>query len=73
MTTEERVDSLEQSMRQNDEDRRVLVELTKQIVDWIAEDRERIEQNERQIQQTQRIWIAFARHNGWPEDLEEYE
>lgn len=66
MTTGERLNRLEEAMAQSIEDRRLILELTKRVI-------ERIQQNERQIQQTQKIWTAFARHHGWPEDLDEYD
>lgn len=34
---------------------------------------ELIEETRRESQQTRRIWVAFARHHGWPEDLENFD
>ncbi len=78
MTTEQRLSTVEDT-----QDR--ILDLIELLTTWIEEDRRQIRQNERRIQQneqileeirrdnkqTQKIWIAFARHHGWPEDLEE--
>ena len=56
MTTDERLTALE--------------ETDARIVDLIERVVELIEETRRESQQTRRIWVAFARHHGWPEDLE---
>jgi hypothetical protein len=62
MSTEERLTTVEQNI-----DR--LISLNENVVALIARADARIEQNERQIQQTQRLWIAFAKHYGLLDDL----
>ena len=63
MSTEERLTTVEQNI-----DR--LISLNENVVALIARADARIEQNERQIQQTQRLWIAFAKHYGLLDDLD---
>ena len=63
MSTEERLTTVEQNI-----DR--LISLNENVVALIAREDARIEQNERQIQQTQRLWIAFAKHYGLLDDLD---
>ena len=63
MSTEERLTAVEQNI-----DR--LISLNENVVALIARADARIEQNERQIQQTQRLWIAFAKHYGLLDDLD---
>ena len=63
MTTEERLTALEET------DARI-VTLLERVVELIEETRELTEEARRESQQTRRIWVAFARHHGWPEDLE---
>ena len=57
MTTEERLTALEET------DARI-VDLLERVVELIEETR-------REGQQTRRIWTAFARHHGWPEELDD--
>ena len=59
MTTEERLTALEET------DARI-VTLLERVVELIEETR-------RESQQTRRIWVAFARHHGWPEDLDDFD
>ena len=59
MTTEERLTALEDTQAR--------------VVDLIERVIELTEETRRESQQTRRIWIAFARHHGWPEDLEDVE
>lgn len=63
MSTEERLTTVEQNI-----DR--LISLNENVVALIARADARIEQNERQIQQTQRLWIAFAKHYGLLDDID---
>ena len=63
MSTEERLTTVEQNI-----DR--LISLNENVVALIARADARIEQNERQTQQTQRLWIAFAKHYGLLDDLD---
>lgn len=56
MTTDERLTAVEETNAK-------IVDLLERVVELIEETR-------RESQQTRRIWIAFARHHGWPEDLE---
>lgn len=56
MTTDERLTALEET------DARI-VDLLERVVELIEETRH-------ESQQTRRIWVAFAKHHGWPEDLE---
>ena len=50
-------------------------ERTRDLVEEVRRESERtrdlVEEVRREGEQTRRIWIAFARHHGWPEDLEE--
>ncbi len=53
------------------EERLTVVEDTNaRIVDVLERVVELLEETRRDSQQTRRIWIAFARHHGWPEDLD---
>ena len=63
MSTEERLTTVEQNI-----DR--LISLNENVVALIARADARIEQNERQNQQTQRLWIAFAKHYGLLDDID---
>ena len=45
-------------------------ETNAKIVDLLERVVELIEETRRESQQTRRIWVAFAKHHGWPEDLE---
>ena len=56
MTTDERLTAVEETNAK-------IVSLLERVVDLIEETR-------RESQQTRCIWTAFARHHGWPEDLE---
>ena len=80
MTTEERLTALEDTQARVVDLIGLVVELTRENQDMARENQRRIEQNEqilaevrRESQQTRRIWIAFARHHGWPEDLDDVE
>ena len=73
MTTEERLTAVEDTQAR-------IVDLIELVVEMTRENQRRIELNEqtlsevrRENQQTRRIWIAFARHHGWPEDLDDME
>ena len=59
MTTDERLTALEET------DARI-VTLLERVVELIEETR-------LESQQTRRIWVAFARHHGWPEDLDNFD
>ena len=70
MSTEERLTTVEQNI-----DR--LISLNENVVALIARADARIEQNERHIQQieihlqqTQRLWIAVAKHYGLLDDID---
>lgn len=63
MTNDERLTALEESNAR-------MVELIDRVVDLTVETRQLVLGTRRDSQQTLRIWIAFARHHGWPEDLE---
>ena len=63
MSTEERLTTLEQNV-----DR--LISLNENVVALIVRLDARIEQNERHIQQTQRLWIAVAKHYGLLDDID---
>lgn len=54
MTTEQRVDRME--------------EWITKLSELVLEDREVLAEMRRENRQTRRIWIAFAKHHGWPED-----
>ena len=45
-------------------------ELLNRVVDLTMETRQLALETRRDSQQTLRIWTAFVRHHGWPEDLE---
>ena len=45
-------------------------ELLDRVVDLTVETRQLVLETRRDSQQTRRIWTAFARHHGWPEDLD---
>ena len=45
-------------------------ELLNRVVDLTVETRQLALETRRDSQQTLRIWTAFARHHGWPEDLD---
>lgn len=63
MTTDVRLAAVEETNAR-------IVALLERVVELIEETRELTEETRRESQQTRRIWIAFARHHGWPEDLE---
>ena len=63
MTTDERLTAVEETNAR-------IVALLERVVELIEETRELTEETRRESQQTRRIWIAFAKHHGWPEDLE---
>ena len=46
-------------------------ELHNRVVDLTVETRQLVLEARRDSQQTRRIWIAFAKHHGWPEDLDD--
>ncbi len=56
MTTDERLTAVEETNAK-------IVDLLERVVELIEETR-------CESQQTRRIWVAFAKHHGWPEDLE---
>lgn len=64
MTNDERLTALEESNAR-------MVELIDRVVDLTVETRQLVLETRRDSQQTRRIWIAFARHHGWPEDLDD--
>lgn len=45
-------------------------ELIDRVVDLTVETHQLVLETRRDSQQTLRIWTAFARHHGWPEDLD---
>ena len=59
MTTEECLTAVEETQAR-------VVDLLERVV-------ELIEETKRESQQTRRIWVAFARHHGWPEDLDNFD
>ena len=64
MTTDERLTAVEETQAKIvDVQDRTLVILERVV--------ELIEETRRESQQTRRIWVAFARHHGWPEDLDD--
>ncbi len=63
MTNDERLTALEETNAR-------MVELIDRVVDLTVETRQLVLETRRNSQQTLRIWTAFARHHGWPEDLE---
>lgn len=87
MTTEERLTAVEDTqamivdlIERVVEMTRETQEMTRETQALSRENQRRIEVNEqilnevrRESQQTRRIWIAFARHHGWPEDLDDVE
>ena len=64
MTNDERLTALEESNAR-------MVELIDRVVDLTVETHQLVLETRRDSQQTRRIWIAFARHHGWPEDLDD--
>lgn len=63
MTTDERLTAIEETNAK-------IVEVQDRTLALIERVVELIEETRRESQQTRRIWVAFARHHGWPEDLE---
>ena len=64
MTNDERLTALEEFNAR-------MVELIDRVVGLTVETRQLALETRRDSQQTRRIWIAFARHHGWPEDLDD--
>lgn len=64
MTNDERLTALEESNAR-------MVELIDRVVDLTVQTHQLVLETRRDSQQTRRIWIAFARHHGWPEDLDD--
>ena len=63
MTTDYRLTAVEETQAK-------IVEVQDNTLALIERVVELIEETRRESQQTRRIWVAFARHHGWPEDLE---
>ena len=63
MTTDERLTAVEGIQAKVVEIQDSTLALMERVVELIEETR-------RESQQTRRIWVAFARHHGWPVDLE---
>ncbi|MCY4651685.1 MAG: hypothetical protein OXC95_00810 [Dehalococcoidia bacterium] len=63
MTTDDRLTAVEETQAKIVEVQDNTLALSERVVELIEETR-------RESQQTRRIWVAFARHHGWPEDLE---
>ena len=63
MTTDERLIAVEETNAK-------IVEVQEKTLVLIERVVEMIEETRRESQQTRRIWIAFAKHHGWPEDLD---
>ena len=70
MSTEERLTTAEQNIdrlvRLNENVVALIVRMDAQI----EQNRLKIEQNERHIQHTQRLWIAVAKHYGLLDDID---
>ncbi len=63
MTTDYRLTAVEETQAKIVEVQDNTLALSERVVELIEETR-------RESQQTRRIWVAFARHHGWPEALE---
>ncbi len=74
MTTDERLIAVEETNAKIVEVQEKTLVLIERVVEMIEETRresqQMIEEARRESQQTRRIWIAFAKHHGWPEDLD---
>lgn len=63
MTTDDRLTAVEETQAK-------IVEVQDNTLALIERVVELIEETRHESQQTRRILVAFARHHGWPEDLE---
>ena len=64
MTTDERLTAIEETQARIVDVQDSTLTLLERVVELIEETR-------RESQQTRRIWVAFARHHGWPEELDD--
>ena len=69
MTTDDRLAAIEETQAKIVEVQDGTLTLLERVVELIEETKELTEETRRESQQTRRIWIAFAKHHGWPEDL----
>ena len=71
MTTDERLTAIEETQARIVDVQDSTLTLLERVVELIEETKELTEEARRESQQTRRIWVAFARHHGWPEDLDD--
>ena len=62
MTTEERLDNLEDAVQ-------ILVALNANVVELLQAHQEQITELRRDARFTQKIWVAFAQHFGLPPEM----